>query len=320
MFLDSRQRILSMIEEIVAASEDRSDTLRAAVAFWGFGSELLIKEKGRYELLCNFEHPGTNPFVVEKIMAKPNVTFMQRNDLHAKVIIGSAGAVVGSANFSESALGIQKDEVSGWSEAGVFIFPRTIPHAEAVLWFETLWQAARPISQEDVDRAKASWLARGGEPLEAAPELIQYDPGVVPDEIGLELYDEDVFETKPLDKKSRNMTRMASDELVRLYYQAFPNEIQNNSTIKVPAHAANLLWVLSGQEMSTNIEGIPTFKTPSMVIERSRELGTIDMMHAFVQNLANNQRAKPAVRYWAQYYLTLGRFSLGLYRLATRPE
>lgn len=304
MFLESRERILSMIEEIFGASEDRSDILRAAVAFWGAGSDLLIKDKGRYELICNLDHPGTNPFVVEKIMAKPNVTFRKHNDLHAKVIIGSAGAVVGSANFSERALGIQKVDTSGWIEAGVLLHPRTIPHAEAGLWFERLWFTATPISHEDLDRAKANWLARGGEPLEAVLEPIRTDPPVVADPSGPELYDEDVFETKPLDKKSRNMTRMASDELVRLYYQAFPGEERNNSTIKVPAHAANLIWVLSGQEMSTNIPGFPTFKSPDMVIERSRELGTLDRVNGFIEELAGSRRVKPAVRYWAQFYLT----------------
>lgn len=320
MFLESRERILSMIEEIIGAAEDRTDILRAAVAFWGAGSDLLIKDKGCYELLCNLDHPGTNPFVVEKIMAKPNVTFKKQNDLHAKVIIGSAGAVVGSANFSERALGIQKDDTSGWIEAGVLLLPRTFPHAEAGMWFERLWLTATPISPEDLGRAKENWLARGGGQLDAAPELIPYDPPMVPDLNGPELYDEDVFETKPLDKKSRNMTRMASDELVRLYYQAFPDETQNPSTVKVPAHAANLIWVLSGQEMSTNIAGLPTFKSPNMVIERSRDLGTFDKVHAFIEKLAESQRAKPAVRYWAQYYLTLKPYSLGLYRLAQKPE
>ena len=297
MFLESRERILSMIEEIFGAAEDRSDNLRAAVAFWGAGSDLLIKDKGRYELLCNLDHPGTNPFVVEKIMAKPNVTFRQANDLHAKVIIGSAGAVVGSANFSERALGIQNADTSGWIEAGVLLAPGTIPHAESGLWFDRLWLTATAISPEDLSLAKANWLERQNAQQEAPQELIALDPTEAP-----ELYDEDVFETKALDKKSRNMTRMASDELVRLYYQYFPDEERNNSTIKVPAHAANLIWVLSGQQMSTNIPGCSTFKSADMVIERSRRLGTLDRVNAFVDELARSQSAKPAVRYWANSY------------------
>lgn len=297
MFLESRERILSMIEGIFGAAEDRSDNLRAAVAFWGAGSDLLIKDKGRYELLCNLDHPGTNPFVVEKIMAKPNVTFRQANDLHAKVIIGSAGAVVGSANFSERALGIQNADTSGWIEAGVLLAPGTIPHAESGLWFDRLWLTATAISPEDLSLAKANWLERQNAQQEAPQELIALDSTEAP-----ELYDEDVFETKALDKKSRNMTRMASDELVRLYYQYFPDEERNNSTIKVPAHAANLIWVLSGQQMSTNIPGCPTFKSADMVIERSRRLGTLDRVNAFVDELARRQSAKPAVRYWANSY------------------
>ena len=297
MFLESRERILSMIEEIFGAAEDRSDNLRAAVAFWGAGSDLLIKDKGGYELLCNLDHPGTNPFVVEKIMAKPNVTFRKDNDLHAKVIIGSAGAVVGSANFSERALGIQNADTSGWIEAGVLLAPGTIPHAESGLWFDRLWLTATAISPEDLSLAKTNWLSRQHAQQEATQELIALERTEAP-----ELFDEDVFETKALNKKSRNMTRMASDELVRLYYQAFPGENRNNSTIKVPAHAANLIWVLSGKEMSTNIQASPTFKSADMVIERSRRLGTLDRVNAFLEVLSGSLGVKPAVRYWAKFY------------------
>lgn len=300
MFLDSRERILDKIEEIISAAEDRSDILRAAVAFWGSGSQLLIKDRASYTLVCNLEHPGTNPFVVEKIMAGPNVTFLQHNDLHAKVVIGSAGAVVGSANFSERALGILMADMGGWIEAAVFLQPENGTYADAVVWFDKLWQTARQISSSDIDRAKGNWLARGGVALEAISEHAQDNSLVV--ESVPELYDEDVFELQPLSKKSRNKTRMASDELVRLYFQAFPDEIQNNATIKVPAHAANLIWVLSGREMSTNIEGVPAFKIPSMVIERSKALGTYDKVQAFVVSLASNRRAKPAVRFWAQHF------------------
>jgi hypothetical protein len=320
MFLESRERILAQIEEIIAAAEDRSDILRGAVAFWGVGSQLLIKDRASYNLVCNLEHPGTNPFVVEKIMAEPNVTFLQHNDLHAKVVIGSAGAVVGSANFSERALGIQMGEVAGWIEAAVLVRPEDAAHAKTGMWFERLWHAARSISQEDIDRAKSNWLARGRDPLGATPELVRYHPSVDPDLKGPALCEEDVFEAEPLDEKLRKKTRMASAELLELYQQTCQKGIRRNEAVKVAAHSANLLWVLSGREMGTNIEGIPAFKTPDMVIERSRKLGTFKMMHTFIQSLANNPQAKPAIRFWAQYYLTLESGSLGLYRLAAEPE
>jgi hypothetical protein len=320
MFLESRERILAQIEEIIAAAEDRSDILRGAVAFWGAGSQLLIKNRASYNLVCNLEHPGTNPFVVEKIMAGPNVTFQQHNDLHAKVVIGSAGAVIGSANFSERALGIQMGEVAGWIEAAVLVRPENAAHAQTAMWFERLWHAARSISQEDIDRAKSNWLARGRDPLGTTPELVRYDPSVVPELEGPALCEEDVFEAEPLDKTLRKKTRMASVELLELYQQTCQEEIRQNWAAKVAAHSANLLWVLSGREIGTNIEGIPAFKTPDMVIERSRKLGTFEMLHIFVQSLANNPQAKPAIRFWAQYYRTLDLGSIELYRLATNPE
>jgi len=297
MFLQSRAQILAKIDDLVSASHAGGDRLRAAVAFWGEGAQVMARGKGPHELICNLSHPGTNPGVIETIMRQPNVVFRQRDDLHAKVAISAGGAVVGSANFSEKALGLQMAEVGGWIEAGFFIEPGTAPHGEVDLWFDSIWAGARAITSDDIEQAKQRWIREGGKPY------------------GPELFEEDVFETLPLGAKSRNKTRMASAELARIYYRAFPGEVENKATIKVPAHAANLLWLLSGRVARTNIEGMPYFLTPDMVANRARDLKTFDKVQAFLVELANNPalRPKPAIAHWAKYGANLDTFSLGWY-------
>ena len=78
----------------------------------------------------------------------------------------------------------------------------------------------------------------------------------------------------------------------------------SRSTIKVPAHAANLLWTLSGQSVPTNIPEVPEFKSPEMVIERAKALKTYERLQEFMIKLANSSVIRPeaSVRYWAQQY------------------
>lgn len=307
MFLGTRDKILARIQELVEACGQRRDLLRMAVAFWGSGSEQIIKGPGRFNILCNLSHPGTNPWVIEKIRNLPGVNIKQLDDLHAKVVIGSAGAFVGSANMSERALGINMSGRQGWLEAGVSLDAKTDDHAEASIWFDAAWEAAGAITDPDLERAKLTWAERGGEALEAfAGQASTYDQDASDPNLHRppDLFEEHVFEDKAFTKKSANMTRMASRNLEQLYYQAFPGEERNRSTVKVPAHAANLLWTLSGQSVPTNISGLPEFTAPEMVIERAKHLKTFDRVHEFMAVLAQSPvvRPHPAVRYWARQY------------------
>lgn len=304
MFLGTRTKILSTIQHLFASSDSRADRIRVAVAFWGAGSELFIKGGGQFELLCNLGHPGTNPWVIEKIRAFSGVKIRRLDELHAKVIIGSAGAFIGSANFSERALGIQRSDIAGWVEAGVFINSRSEEHSEANVWFETVWGAASEITDDDIAQAKVSWTARGGEAMLPTEKPLVTQARDTPAADAPPLFEEQVFETEPLSRSSGNRTRMASKKLEYMYYQAFPSEERNKATIKVPAHAANLLWTLSGQCAPTNITSTPMFKTPEMVLERAAQMKTLEKLHAFMAKLAHSReiRPEPAVRYWAQQH------------------
>ena len=290
MFLQSRAQILSKIDALVTASDKQGDVMRAAVAFWGDGSQIMVRGQGRFELICNLAHPGTNPGVIENIMSYANVIFRQRDDLHAKVAISAGGAVVGSANFSEKALGLQMADVGGWLEAGYFIEPGTGPHTEVNGWFESIWADARIITPGDIEKAKLRWQEQGGAPM------------------GPELFEEEVFEEWPLGTKSRNKIRMASRALIDLYFQAFPDRVENGRSVWVPGHTANLLWLLSGRITRSNIEGVPFFTTPAQVMDRARDLKTFDKVQAFMTKLASDENLKPtpSIRHWAKYGANLG--------------
>lgn len=309
MFLGQRDKILARIRELIEASDQRADIMRIAVAFWGIGSDQFIRGAGRFKLLCNLAHPGTNPWVIARIMGFHNVEFKRLDELHAKVIIGSSGAFVGSANFSERALGLKRSNIEGWIEAGVYISAKTEDHSEACIWFDAVWETASDITEADLGEAKDNWINRGGVPLEEptqteSPSVSHTSTRESESADPLDLFEEHVFEDKAFTRKSPNMTRMACKDLEYLYYQAFPQEEKNRSTIKVPAHAANLLWTLSGQSVRTNIDEIPEFRSPDMVIERSRALKTFERLQAFMCELAHSPSIRPvaAVRYWAQQY------------------
>lgn len=305
MFLGSRQRILATIQDIISTAEHRQDHVRVAVAFWGDGSELIFGQNGNYEMICNLEHPGTNPYAIERILLKHNVTMKQNSSLHAKVVIGSAGAFVGSSNLSERALGIQRSDLDGWIEAGVFLDAHSADLTEAHLWFESTWGGSVGISSEDISRAKLNWDARA---QSIASEALEEEQEPLPDNEQAseepELLDGEIFEPENLSKNPGNKTRMASRKLSGLYYQAFPDQKRDGSTIKVPAHAANLLWTLSGKEMWTKIGGTPAFLTPEMVVERAKKLGTYARVNEFMAKLAHDQNLHPgaAIRYWAAKY------------------
>lgn len=307
MFLGARHKILAKINDLIDISDHRADRMRIAVAFWGNGSDQLIRGNGHFQILCNLEHPGTHPWVIERIRGLHNVDIRRLDELHAKVFIGSGGVFVGSANLSERALGMQRSDVQGWIEAGVYIEGRSDDQSEANAWFESIWATAGEITDKDLELAKASWQQRGGEQLEDSEAAID-PPALAIEPIesceALELFEEHVFEDKALSRNSGNMTRMASKKLEYLYYQAFPAEEKNKSTIKVPAHAANLLWTLSGQTVRTNIKEMPEFKSPEMVVDRSMLLNTFVRLQAFMEKLAHGTdvRPEPAVRYWAQKF------------------
>ncbi|SEJ22175.1 PLD-like domain-containing protein [Azotobacter beijerinckii] len=160
MFLSS-ENYLDQVKQLA----DSSRNLSLAVAFWGDGSEKLFEswQGESLRILCNLGSGGTNPYVIRRLLALANtrcgIEVRTLDDLHAKVMLGDNGAVVGSANFSSNGLGLEGDECSGWREAGLF----TNDAAQLAIvqaWFDGIWDAARQISEEALQQAESNWEKR----------------------------------------------------------------------------------------------------------------------------------------------------------------
>lgn len=160
MFLSS-ENYLDQVKQLA----DSSRNLSLAVAFWGDGSEKLFEswQGDNLRILCNLESGGTNPHVIRRLLALANtrcgIEIRTLDDLHAKVMLGDSGAVVGSANFSSNGLGLEGDECSGWREAGLFT-DDAAQLAVAQAWFDGIWEAARQISEAALLQAESDWKKR----------------------------------------------------------------------------------------------------------------------------------------------------------------
>ncbi|MBU2834066.1 phospholipase D-like domain-containing protein [Acidithiobacillus ferriphilus] len=135
--------------------------IRIAVAFWGAESESLFDGfSGKYlQIICNLSMGGSNPIVIEKLMAMKNAEIRQLDQLHAKLVLSDKGMVVGSANMSANGLGFEGKESDGFFELGIYTTD-SILLTEAVHWFDKKWNKARTIDERDVELAKKAWLRR----------------------------------------------------------------------------------------------------------------------------------------------------------------
>lgn len=134
---------------------------RFAVAFWGAGAgaDLGITLMGaRAKVICNLATGGTNPQAIRQLI-DAGVQVRQRDDLHAKVYLFPAGAVLGSSNASSNGLSMQGGECSGWAEANLLTAEPGIL-GELEVWFDQHWGAARDVTEEDLAAAWNAWSRR----------------------------------------------------------------------------------------------------------------------------------------------------------------
>lgn len=165
MFLTS-----SDYQQAVTALAAEEEELLAAVAFWGKGADALICPRvgQRARLICNLDSGATNPEVVKILRNKPGVTIRQSDRLHAKVIAGAKKALIGSANLSANGLNLEGSEQSWWDEAGLLTEePGQI--ASIHQWFAGQWEAARDISDKDLQLAQQRWSQRRSGRTASAP-------------------------------------------------------------------------------------------------------------------------------------------------------
>lgn len=158
MFLSS-ENYLKQVKDLIKGSEN----LAIAVAFWGSGAEKLIVNSWQgksLRIICNLASGGTNPRVIADLLKdaakRGNIEIRTLDNLHAKVVIGDAAAIVGSANLSVNGLGLEEQECAGWQEAGV----RLKEQSELALinnWFNQIWRQAENISENHLRQAWDQW-------------------------------------------------------------------------------------------------------------------------------------------------------------------
>ncbi len=156
MFLESGSAIADKIRHVV--DQEVSQPVKFAVAFWGAGANYQLR--GACKIICDLESGACNPSVIRSLLARDNCVVLQRTGLHAKVVIGSAGAVVSSANMSTNGLGAEGADASGSIEAGYFVAPSGQDYQRIVNWFDTQWSEARTISEADLIAAENRWAFR----------------------------------------------------------------------------------------------------------------------------------------------------------------
>lgn len=128
-----------------------------AVPFWGKGAvKLLGLDAGNVvRVICNLDHPGCNPFVIEELR-KHKLQVRTHRRLHAKLYATGAMAIVGSSNASTNGLTVEGKEAQGWVELNAASSDAGFV-AGVLAEFETIWGSDEtvPVRAVDIKRAKA---------------------------------------------------------------------------------------------------------------------------------------------------------------------
>lgn len=156
MFLDSGKAIAGRIQSLIDA--EVTEPVRLAVAFWGAGADYRLR--GPCRIVCDLDSGACNPAIIRTLRMRDNCVVLKLSDFHAKVVIGSGGAVVSSANMSTNGLGAEGADVSGTIEAGYFVEAKLPDYKKIVGWFEDIWQQASVITELELAIAQERWNSR----------------------------------------------------------------------------------------------------------------------------------------------------------------
>jgi len=296
MFLGSSKDIQENIVRLVAG-HDVDEPIAIAVAFWGTGAEALLPADRRFRLICNLSMGGTNPAVIETLLARPGIEVRHLPDLHAKVVLTASGAVVSSANFSANGLGLPSGV--GWQEAGMLIPADDPEFVKTHGWFEQLWRMAQPITETTLAEAAKQWHSEEHRLTKNSVAVLEASRS--PDELEEEM----LFAAGPI--KKGHKLQGAADWVVEAYKTMLGRPLKPRDYY-IPRYAAYVIWTMAGKAMKTAIKDKQdkrVFSTPAEVLDKAKGTGqdnprlTIDL----VDWIARMDAAPPAVRYWAQQWM-----------------
>ncbi|WP_441256790.1 phospholipase D family protein [Bradyrhizobium sp. 482_C4_N1_1] len=178
-----------------------------AIAYWGSQAlELLPLEPGRtnIRIVCCLSGGKSAPEVIKQFGERAR----QCDNIHAKVIWTSKGAIVSSANASSNGLPEEESLASSLLEAGVFVDDQTeLDQIET--WFERLFKTGSE-RIDDLDlRAAAAARPPGGKSPIRKPSLLEFvisNRGRVPPQVSIAL----AMYKEPASKEQK---RVASETL-----------------------------------------------------------------------------------------------------------
>lgn len=156
MFLDSGEAIATQIKALIAC--ETAAPLRLAVAFWGKGADLRLPDDRR--IICDLESGACNPSVIRTLRDQDPAKTLKLSGLHAKVVVGSCGAIISSANMSTNGLGADGANANGTIEAGYYVSAQLAEYKKIVAWFDYVWSKASEITDDDLDKAQNKWDLR----------------------------------------------------------------------------------------------------------------------------------------------------------------
>ncbi|WP_126491430.1 phospholipase D family protein [Shewanella baltica] len=295
MFLKSNKEIFLSIDRTTTC-QDHGMPILMAIAYWGKGADEKLKGSHEYKIICNLTDGGTNPSTIDNIRKMKNVELKHLERLHAKVVIGSKYTIVGSANFSENGLGYGSATNAGQYEAALQIATEPV-HSD---WFDELWNKASIVSDNDISKAFEAWLnnSNAGRGTDDTYESQQTPPKE-------ELLIEELLEDEI---KHPNKMRMATSRLERRYIEVVEPEKLADTSISTkravwnPAHAANFIWVMSGNSVEEAFSTRKKFESTLQVFNRmeSKGIKTTKKVLTFLVHLAQDKSFSKSLRYWAQ--------------------
>lgn len=160
-FIQSATENLEALQKLLRTHKSQ-EPIKIAIAFWGAGAEeIFSNQPNNFEIICNLTTGGTNPKVIRQLSTMDNISILQLNTLHAKVLIADGGALVSSANASTNGLALEGATASTWQEAGVLVPRNAALQDQFISWFNSLWEQSLPIQESDLKHAELLWQQRG---------------------------------------------------------------------------------------------------------------------------------------------------------------
>jgi hypothetical protein len=191
------------------------------------------------------------------------------SNLHAKVVIGSSGAVVSSSNMSDSGLQISSGSCN--LEAGMYIGRNQSEYDGIRSWGWQCWMDSTEITRAMLGQALANYQTRTNASAAENSIVGYFAAPNVPVHPEYKFTESDLFLPEH-EANQHNMVRTASKPLKRSHAAMLDREITNREAW-LTAYIANLLWTHAGHSIDWT-QG--TFHYPTDVVERWRDLKVAD--------------------------------------------